>query len=308
MRKLMIALALTTFAWAGSAAAADTPPKNTGPPTISGTAQLGQKLTADPGVWSGTQPLTFTYQWRRCSQKGTSCSNIVGATTKTLSLTSVDVDNTIRVRVRAANTTGASVAVSAPTVVVTGPKSVTLDSSQSSAVYGRRVILTGTVENGRPGESVTITEHRFPAVGGIDTHALATVKTASDGSFRFAVRPLVRSLYRATAGQVTSNDVVVRAHPLLRLRHLGPNRFLVRAVAARSFVGRFGVLQRWSVLRQHWVGVRRVLFRRAVDEITPTMTSSAVFRTRLAVRIRVVMPRRQTRPGYIAGFSNSVRG
>jgi hypothetical protein len=36
------------------------------------------------------------------------------------------------------------------------------------------------------------------------------------------------------------------------------------------------------------------------------MTSRAVFRTRLAVKIRVVMPRSQTRPGYIAGFSNSV--
>jgi hypothetical protein len=38
------------------------------------------------------------------------------------------------------------------------------------------------------------------------------------------------------------------------------------------------------------------------------MTSRAVFRTRLAVRIRVVIPRLAARPGYIAGFSNSIRG
>jgi hypothetical protein len=40
----------------------------------------------------------------------------------------------------------------------------------------------------------------------------------------------------------------------------------------------------------------------------PTMTSRAVFHTRLAVKIRVVIPRSQARPGYIAGSSNSVRG
>jgi hypothetical protein len=56
------------------------------------------------------------------------------------------------------------------------------------------------------------------------------------------------------------------------------------------------------------VGVRIFFFRSAVAGISLTMTSRAVFRTRLAVRIRVVIPRSQARPGYIAGYSNSVRG
>jgi hypothetical protein len=98
----------------------------------------------------------------------------------------------------------------------------------------------------------------------------------------------------------------VRVRPLLRLKHIGPHRFLVRALAARSFVGKWASLQRWSARMHAWVGVRRVFFRSAVAGISPTMTSRAVFRTRLAVKIRVVMPRSQTRPGYIAGFSNSV--
>ena len=33
----------------------------------------------------------------------------------------------------------------------------------------------------------------MPAVGGVETHAVATVKTASDGSFSLGVRPLVRT-------------------------------------------------------------------------------------------------------------------
>src|SRR5215210_2534665 len=42
------------------------PPANNSLPTISGTTQAGQTLTADPGVWSGTQPISFSIAWGRC--------------------------------------------------------------------------------------------------------------------------------------------------------------------------------------------------------------------------------------------------
>ena len=34
-----------------------------GPPTITGSAVVGQTLTADPGTWKGTQPISFSYAW-----------------------------------------------------------------------------------------------------------------------------------------------------------------------------------------------------------------------------------------------------
>src|SRR5262249_38226026 len=43
-----------------------TPPSNTTPPSISGSAVVGSTMTVVPGTWSGTQPITLTYQWMRC--------------------------------------------------------------------------------------------------------------------------------------------------------------------------------------------------------------------------------------------------
>jgi hypothetical protein len=93
-------------------------PRNTAAPTISGTPQVGQTLTANVGDWSGTPPLTFTYRWRRCSNTGTSCADISAATAKTYLLTSADEGTTLRVRVMARNSRGATSATSGPTAVI----------------------------------------------------------------------------------------------------------------------------------------------------------------------------------------------
>ncbi len=46
-----------------STAVVPTRPANTVAPTITGTAQVGQNLTASPGTWTGTAPITYTYTW-----------------------------------------------------------------------------------------------------------------------------------------------------------------------------------------------------------------------------------------------------
>ena len=94
------------------------PPANQSPPTISGTAQVGQTLSASTGTWSGS-PTSFAYQWRRCDSGGTGCADLPGAGASTYVPVGGDVGSTLRVRVTATNDAGSSSAESAPSAVVT---------------------------------------------------------------------------------------------------------------------------------------------------------------------------------------------
>jgi hypothetical protein len=94
-----------------------TRPRNTSIPTISGSLREGETLTANPGAWEGTQPISFTYQWQRCEANGGNCASIAGATNRTYVVTSADVNRSVRVVVRAANPAGTRSATSAPTGV-----------------------------------------------------------------------------------------------------------------------------------------------------------------------------------------------
>jgi hypothetical protein len=111
----------------GSASAASNPtpivtgaarPRNVDPPTISGNPVVGATMTASPGTWSGTTPIDFSYQWRRCDRNGGNCSNISNATGRTYVATSADVGHSLRVRVTARNANGTATATSAPTAVI----------------------------------------------------------------------------------------------------------------------------------------------------------------------------------------------
>lgn len=133
----LLALALTAsmafVSGTGEAAPAQAQyaPNNTAPPTISGTAQEGQTLTANNGTWTGDQPMVFTYQWLRCDAAGNNCVQIPSATQQTYTVQSADVDNTLRVTVTARNNDGSKSATSAATAKVTKASAPPSGSSRS---------------------------------------------------------------------------------------------------------------------------------------------------------------------------------
>jgi uncharacterized protein YukE len=93
-------------------------PSNTSLPSIGGLLQDGQTLTAVLGSWTGSTPLSYSYQWQQCNGAGESCKNIEGAAGATLGLISSLVGDTVRVVVTATNPGGSIEAASTPTSVI----------------------------------------------------------------------------------------------------------------------------------------------------------------------------------------------
>jgi hypothetical protein len=89
-------------------------------PTITGTAVVGQTLTASVGTWTGTTPMSYAYQWQECGSTGASCSPIAGATSTSYVVESAIAGSTVRVAVTASNSVGSTNASSAATAVVSG--------------------------------------------------------------------------------------------------------------------------------------------------------------------------------------------
>jgi hypothetical protein len=128
-------IAPTTSTSTATATTSSVPPSNTASPTISGTPQQGQTLTAAAGSWSGTTPLSYAFQWKRCDTAGVSCAAISGATSTAYLLTSADVSSTIRVSVTASNSVGSATASSAATAVVASLPVPTSTSTPGKVFY-----------------------------------------------------------------------------------------------------------------------------------------------------------------------------
>lgn len=96
------------------------PPANTAAPEVSGTAQVGQTLSASTGTWSNS-PTAYAYQWLLCNGAGANCADIAGATGSTYAPGAGDVGDSLVVSVTASNAGGSAAASSAATGEVQAP-------------------------------------------------------------------------------------------------------------------------------------------------------------------------------------------
>lgn len=101
---------------AGKASATSSPtalvkgilPSNTLAPSITGSLLEGDLLSAATGTWTGTEPITYAYQWQLCNLLSKVCSNISGAVGPTLKLGLEDLGDALDVIVTAKNVAGSS--------------------------------------------------------------------------------------------------------------------------------------------------------------------------------------------------------
>jgi hypothetical protein len=121
------ASALTALATAVAMAEAEPAvvPANTEAPAVVGTVQDGELVVAKDGEWTGTDPITFTYQWQVCDGSGAGCANVNGATAKVYRVATADVGKRLRVQVTATNASGSQTATAAATSLAVHPAGAT---------------------------------------------------------------------------------------------------------------------------------------------------------------------------------------
>ena len=126
---MLSALVVVAAAYAAPQAA----PVNVEPPTITGTARVGELLTAQNGTWDNS-PTEFRYRWLRCNRGGNSCA-LLAADGKTYRVAQADVGSTLRVRVTAVNVDGSTNARSEQTEVV-GSNAAPLSNTARPTITG----------------------------------------------------------------------------------------------------------------------------------------------------------------------------
>jgi hypothetical protein len=176
---------------AASPAPSPNAPQNVSPPTISGDTSAGSTLTASPGSWNGSQPMSFRYQWEICGANGNACHDVNGASGTTYQAKSGDAGNTLRVRVTASNSNGTATETSAPTARIS--------STPAPAPTGCPKLAAGAA-------AVNVADVAAPARLQIDRFVPSSVITSSTGSLsvRFHVsdtcgQPVNGALVYATA-------------------------------------------------------------------------------------------------------------
>ncbi len=162
----------------------------TGAPQISGTAVVGQTLTAaigdidDADVLPATFPDDYTFQWVRLDADGTSNpTDITGATTNTYTLTAQDAGKKVRVRVGFTDQLGreeARESEATAEVEASSGSDTTAPVFQSATVDGATLTLTYNEALG--GNSVPAVSAFTVMVAGVERELASSSPVAIDGS------------------------------------------------------------------------------------------------------------------------------
>jgi len=190
-------------------------------------------------------------------------------------------------------------------VTVTGAaEALTLVSSQRSVIYGGHATLSGILSSQKAGENVDVFALGCGTNGPVK---VASVQTTANGAFTTSVQPLLNTVYTAKVKNTTSPAAGVMVHPRFRLGKVAAHRFSHRVSASTTFAGKYSSFQRYTGSR--WVALKSVLLRANTTGVSPTVLTTASFRSaiRIGVRVRGVVGQAQVGNCYLPAFSNTIR-
>jgi serine protease AprX len=162
-------------------------PTPTHPPTVVGSARVGETLSASEGEWVGAAQLGYSFQWERCSASGEACRGIDGQTGTLFTPASGDVGATVRVTVTASGGDGSTTATSLPTPVIAAEAPAGVPSTDEPIVSGEP----------EPGQFLTATPGATTG-GGALTYSYQWLRCASTYTFCTVIPGAESQSYRVT--------------------------------------------------------------------------------------------------------------
>ena len=201
----------TQAAWSAATEPILAPPvlAATSSPTIIGTLEAGQRLVGGTGVWTGSAPIRYAYQWYRCDASGAHCLSVHGATGANYKLAAADVGKTIALTVTATDATATKqpaysalagpVAAAAASLVPTVQPKVTLQGQMLTVDAGTWITATSSTTyqwqrcnaNGRVCSPIAgAASASYTATSADSGHMLLAVVTAHAGSANAAALSL----------------------------------------------------------------------------------------------------------------------
>ena len=170
------------------------------------------------------------------------------------------------------------------------------------------VTVTGGVGSGRGDQLVTLQSKPCDQTTWRD---IAETTTQAGGGFTVDFRPGISGLYRATSAGAESEPVKLQTRPSVSLIQRPPGKFSVNINAQRPFWGRKVALQRFDPKKRVWIEMRKILLTEqgAPPGVPWVWTGSDKVRVVVpkGTTLRAVLPLTQTRPCYLAGYSNLLR-
>lgn len=237
----------------GSSTPSDTTngPKNTSYPVITeasgdSSPTVGHTLTASTGTWTGTFPIAYTYQWKRCDAADPvngPCLEIRGATGNSYTVTPTDYNMRLRVAVSATNSDGRHTQNSevTPTVTAIPPKNTATPPilpGGTNQVDQTLTVATGAWSGSTP-IAYTYSWRRCDPVGDIGTCVAIVGATAA--SYTPTVADIGFSLRVWIVGaNLVGSDTVITNHtfPIVDKPHFSPSVINAPLVAGVALPGR----------------------------------------------------------------------
>jgi plastocyanin len=184
------------------------------------------------------------------------------------------------------------------TITVKGPPpSVSLAVSAPIVAYGGQTMLSGTVSNGKPNQTVYVIAQPY----GSSVQQIAALGTGTGGAFSYMTTPTVLTNYYVKWGSANSATVVVQVRPQLTLTRQSRTRFYAKTNAgSHSLAGRSIYFQKHSPFGQ-WVTIAKLKLGPLGGRIFTVPHQKGT------VYYRVYMTTNQAGLGYLDTWSNAAK-